>query len=281
MTPRSRFIAIPEHEIHITEWGAPDAPALVLWHGLARTGRDFDELAAGLSEHWRVICPDTIGRGFSSWARDPDADYCLDAYAGQALALLDALGIGQTAWLGTSMGGIIGMRIASGPQAARLKSLIVNDIGPELPQPAIDRILAYTGTPPVFATVAEAEARLRQIYLPFGPAEDDFWQRMAETSVRRRGDGSLTLHYDPRIVRQFEVHPEDFFTWDRYETIATPMHLFRGAQSDLLTQDIAAKMQTCGPKPDITLFDDCGHAPSLSQPRAIATVKQVLCDLAG
>jgi pimeloyl-ACP methyl ester carboxylesterase len=228
-----------------------------------------------------VICPDTIGRGLSSWARDPDADYCLDAYAQQALALLDALKVEQAAWLGTSMGGIIGMRIASGPHAARLKALIVNDIGPELPQSAIDRILAYTGAPPVFASVAEAEALLRQVYLPFGPAEDDFWQRMAETSVRRRDDGSLTLHYDPRIVRQFEVHPEDFFTWDRYETISTPMHLFRGAKSDLLTDEIATRMKCCGPKPGITLFEDCGHAPSLSNPKAIATVKLILFQMAG
>lgn len=276
MTPTSRFIAIPGHEVHLTEWGDAKAPALVLWHGLARTGRDFDELARGLADRWRVICPDTIGRGLSSWARDPARDYALDAYAAQALALLDALGIGRAAWLGTSMGGLIGMRIASGPQAARLRALIVNDIGPELPAPAVARIVTYAGSLPAFATVTEVEAWLRQVYTPFGPAEDGFWQRMAETSVRRRGDGRLTLHYDPRIVAQFDLRPEDFTSWDRYARIETPMHLIRGARSDLLTAEIAERMQTSGPRPGLTLFKACGHAPSLVSPAAIAGVAEVL-----
>lgn len=279
MTPRSRFVPVGGHEIHLMDWGEKDAPPLILWHGLARTGRDFDELAAGLSDRWRVICPDTIGRGVSSWARDPAAEYCLDNYAALALGLMDVLGIGRAAWLGTSMGGIIGMRIASGPARDRLSALIVNDIGPELPQPAIDRILAYAGNLPTFATVAEAEGWLRTAYTPFGPASDAFWQRMAETSVRRRGDGSLTLHYDPAMVRWFDLHPGDFTTWDRYATITTPMHLVWGRKSDLLTAPIVERMQAEGPKPGVTGYDDCGHAPTLSGEAAIAHVGALLAEL--
>lgn len=281
MTPRSRFVAIPGHEIHVMDWGPAEAPPLILSHGLARTGRDFDELAAGLAGRWRVICPDTIGRGLSSWAADAARDYAMDAYAAQALALLDALGLGRVAWLGTSMGGLIGMRIAAGAQADRLSALIVNDIGPEVPQPAIDRIVTYVGALPDFATVAEAGAWLREVYIPFGPAAEPYWQRMAETSVRRRGDGKLTLHYDPQIVDQFVLRPEDFRRWDYYERITTPFHLFRGAQSDLLTEEIAARMQGSGPRPGLTVVPGCGHAPSLVGAEAIAQVGAVLDRLSG
>ena len=276
MIPRSRYASIPGHEIHLMEWGNPDAPALVLWHGLARTGRDFDELAAGLADRWRVICPDTIGRGLSTWADDPKTEYCSDAYATQALALLDALQIERTAWLGTSMGGLIGMRIASGPDAARLTALIVNDIGPELPKAAEERIVTYAACPPIFERMTEAEAWLRRAYAPFGPAPESFWRRMAECSIRRKGDGSLTVHYDPAIVDQFRLHPEDFHSWDRYARITTPMHLIRGARSDLLTEEIAARMLSTGPKPGLRLFPDCGHAPSLVSGSAIAEVARVL-----
>ena len=279
--PRSRYLRLGGHELHVTEWGWPDAPPLVLWHGLARTGRDFDELAQGLARRWHVLCPDTIGRGRSSWSRAPDSDYCLDAYADLALAMLDAYGIGRAAWLGTSLGGIIGLRIASGSSAERLSALIVNDIGPELPLPAIDRILTYAGTLPEFAGMAEAEEWLRQVYAPFGPAEDPFWQRMAECSVRRRDDGALTLHYDPAIIRQFETHPEDFTTWDRYETITTPCHLIWGRKSDLLTEEIVSRMRASGPKPELTVYDSCGHAPSLVSAAAIADVAETLDQLTG
>jgi pimeloyl-ACP methyl ester carboxylesterase len=276
MSPKSRFLRLGAHELHLTEWGAETAPALVLWHGLARTGRDFDELAAGLAGRYRVLCPDTIGRGLSSWAAAPDTDYCLDSYAALALGMLEALGVERAGWLGTSMGGLIGMRIASGPEAHRLSALVINDIGPELPQAAIDRILAYAAVLPEFDGFAEAEAWLRRVYAPFGPADDAFWQRMAECSVRRRDDGRLTLHHDPDIVRQFSAHPEDFTTWDRWQTIRLPCHLIWGRQSDILLEPIVERMRASGPRPGLTIYDDCGHAPSLSGPGAISDVVTIL-----
>lgn len=279
LCPGSRFLRFGPHEMHVTTWGDAARPALVLWHGLARTGRDFDELARGLAGDWFVLCPDTIGRGMSSWAADPAADYSLATYSAHALGMLDAFGIERCAWLGTSMGGVIGMHIAAGPQAGRLRALIVNDIGPELPQPAVDRILAYAGNLPEFEDMAQAETFLRRVYAPFGPAEDSFWQRMAECSVRRRDDGALTLHYDPAIVRQFTDNADDFRSWDRYATIATPMHLIWGRQSDLLTAPIIARMQAEGPQPGLSVFDDCGHAPSLVSDAAIAEVRGVLARL--
>ena len=277
-TPRFSLVPILDHEIHVTEWGDPVARPLVMWHGLARTGRDFDELAAALADRYFVICPDTIGRGLSSWSQNPEAEYSVEYYAGIAADLLDHYGMTRAAWLGTSMGGMIGMRLASGPHADRLSCLLVNDIGPEIPQNAIDRITTYVGEMPDFAHLAQAEAWLRAVYRPFGPAPDSFWRRMARTSVRRRADGRLTLHYDPRITTQFTASPQELTTWDRYARITTPMHLFRGRTSDILPAQTAALMQARGPRPEMTEFD-CGHAPTLSRPDDIALVRDLLARL--
>lgn len=177
--PRFSLVPVLDHEIHVTEWGEPGNEPLVMWHGLARTGRDFDELAAALSDRFHVLCPDTIGRGLSSWSHNPEAEYSVEYYSGIAADLLDHYGIDRAGWIGTSMGGLIGMRMASGPLAERLKWLIVNDIAPEIPQEAIDRILEYAGNEVRFATLAQAETWLRRVYAPFGPASDAFWLRMA------------------------------------------------------------------------------------------------------
>ena len=279
--PRHAFVPVLGHEIHVTEWGTPGAPALIMWHGLARTGRDFDELASALADDYHVLCPDTIGRGLSSWAADPEAEYALAHYAAIATGLLDFYGLDRVGWLGTSMGGLIGMRIAAGPDAARLDWLIVNDIGPEVPGDAIARILDYADTRPDFATLAAAESWFRAAYAPFGPAADDFWRRMARTSVRRRGDGRFTTHYDPAITVQFTASPGDHDGWDRYERVTLPTHVLRGAQSDLLTEEIARRMAATGPRPEITLYPDCGHAPSLSRPEDAARIRSIIARLAG
>lgn len=274
--PRFSFVPVMDHEIHVTEWGDPRGKPLVMWHGLARTGRDFDELAAALSDHWFVICPDTIGRGMSSWSENPEAEYSVEYSSGIAADLLDHYGIDRAAWLGTSMGALIGMRMASGPLADRLTCLVINDIGPEIPQPAIDRILAYAGTTPDFATLAEAEAWLRAAYTPFGPASDVFWTRMARTSVRRRDTGGFSPHFDPEITVMFTASVDQLTVWDRWDRIALPTHVIRGASSDILPEEIAQRMAASGPRPEITPFDDCGHAPTLSRPADIGLVRGVL-----
>lgn len=279
MSPRFSLIPVLDHELHVTEWGDPAAPPLVMWHGLARTGRDFDELARALSDEWFVLCPDTIGRGFSSWSGNPEAEYSVEYYAGIATDMLDRYGIARTAWIGTSMGGLIGMRLASGPQADRLSSLVLNDIGPEIPQAAIDRILGYAGSSPEFRTLSEAEAWFRQAYRPFGPASDAFWRRMARASVRRRSDGLFTLHYDPRITVQFSASPGELTTWDRWERIGIPVHAIRGADSDLFPVEVAARMASSGPRPEVTEIAGCGHAPTLSRTQDIALMRRILAGL--
>jgi len=151
--------------------------------------------------------------------------------------------------------------------------LMINDIGPEIPQEAIDRILAYAGHLPVFKSIAEADKWLRSTYAPFGPAKEAFWHRMVLNSIRRDDNGQVTLHYDPNIVRQFSVSSGDFRIWDLYENINLPTRLFWGAQSDVLTKPILDRMITTGPKPEVSIFDDCGHAPTLSRPKDIEMVR--------
>lgn len=274
--PRFSFVPVGNHEIHVTDWGTPGNPALVMVHGLARTGRDFDEIAAALSDQYHVICPDMIGRGLSSWASAPSAEYRIENYANIALGLMDAFGLEQTAWLGTSMGGQIGMRLASGAHSARINGLLINDIGPEVPDAAIERIQDYVGNPQQFDGFAQAETWLREAYAPFGPASDAFWHRMSRTSMRRQPDGKLTLHYDPEIVRQFTDGAEEMTTWQRWAQITTPTHVFYGGQSDLLLPAILQRMLQSGPKPGQTCFADCGHAPTLSRGPDIAQVRDVL-----
>lgn len=276
---RHAFVPVGRHEVHVMEWGDPAGAPLVMWHGLSRTGRDFDELAAAFAAAGRfVLCPDTIGRGLSTWTDDM-AEYSASAHADLALGLLDAYGIEKTAWIGTSMGGIIGMRIASGDKADRLSVLVLNDIGPEVPQAAIDRIGQYAGVAPVFRTVTEVEATMRERYLAWGPASDAFWQRMAIQSVRRLPEGTLTTHHDPRLVAFMTTNGAELTSWDRWERITLPVHLLGGRQSDLLLPEIAERMQRTGPKPEATWWEDCGHAPTLSRPEDIATVQRVVSEL--
>ena len=274
--PRFNVVPVGHHEVHVTEWGTRGNSPLLMMHGLARTGRDFDEIASALSDRFHVLCPDMIGRGLSSWSSDPSVEYCVENYAEISVGLMDAYGFDQTAWLGTSMGGQIGMRLASGIHRDRLICLMINDIGPEVPDAAIARILAYVGNPPTFKHISQAETWLRGTYEPFGPATDAFWLRMARTSLRRLSDGQFTLHYDPEIVRQFLDSAEEMTTWDRWAQITIPTHVYFGSQSDLLIPEILEKMVATGPKPGETSFSDCGHAPTLSRTADIALVREFL-----
>ncbi len=196
-SPLLHFPILEGHEVAVTEWGAGRAATVVLWHGLARSGADFRDLAEALAPHYRVLAVDQIGRGLSQWARDPAKDYCFESYGRIAAALCEHFGIGRMRWVGTSMGGALGIRLAGGIMRERITHLVINDIGPELPAPAVERILAYVGNPPVLDTMAELEAWLRKAYAPYGHLSEAQWKHMARTSFRRRDDGRITVHYDP------------------------------------------------------------------------------------
>ncbi len=264
MEGRSRFVQSQGQEVHITEWGDPQAPPVFCWHGLARTGRDFDELAERLAATYYVVCPDTPGRGQSQWAQDRERDYCFALYAALAEGLCETLKLETVRWVGTSMGGLIGLTLAAGAFRHRLSHLVLNDIGPEVPESAVARIVAYVGNPPTFATYAELQEWLETVYQPFGVNPPAFWTRMAQTSARRTDAGALTVHYDPRIVSQFTTHPEDLSLWEAYDTVTTPTLLLRGAHSDVLPAAVAEAMTQRGPCPRLVEFPNCGHAPTLT-----------------
>lgn len=276
------FSAVPvlHHEIHVTEWGRAGSPAIVMWHGLTRTGRDFDELASALSDRFHVLCPDTIGRGLSSWSRDPEREYALAHYVEIAVALLDHYGIDRAGWIGTSQGGHMGMILASSARANRLRWLIINDSSPrDAPDGAVAEILLKVRQGPEFTTLAEAETWLRRNYAVFGPAPDSFWHRMARTSIRRRDDGRLALHYDPDVAFQLSHTAHQMANWQDYDRIAVPTHVFRGAQSRVLSAEALERMRGLGPRPGTTVLDGCGHAPTLCRAGDIATVRDVIAGL--
>lgn len=276
MQPESRYLRCCDREIHVVTWGDSKHPPLILWHGLARTGRDFDDLAQALCDTYFIIVPDTIGRGLSQWSPRPDSEYCLAFYADLAVALVDHFGIDTVRWVGTSMGGAIGIRAAAGVLCGRISHLVLNDIGAEPVPAAIARIRAYAGTPPQFDTVTEFEAFLRTVYKPYGWQSDAQWRRMTESSVRRLPDGRITTHYDPAMVRQFTTHPDDYMLWDAYERLAMPVLLLRGESSDLLSPETAEAMTRRGPKARLITVPGCGHAPCLNVPEQIAWVREFL-----
>ena len=273
---KSGYLVCEGREIHYTEWGAPQAPAVIAWHGLARTGRDMDDIAAHLAPRYRVICPDTIGRGLSQWSPEPKREYCLAFYSEIAIALADQLGLSSFHWLGTSMGGALGMRLAAGPLKGRIRRLILNDIGPQLGAAAVERIRAYAGKPPQFERMSELEQYFRTIYKPYGWLSDEQWRRLTETSARRTHDGKLMPHYDPSMVMQFEHHPRDYDQWDAYDAVQCPALCFRGEFSDLLLEETAREMQQRGPRAEVVTIAGCGHAPALNVPEQFTLVERFL-----
>ena len=276
---RSCYVTVLDRELHYTEWGEGNRETIVMWHGLARTGRDFDDLAAALAPNYRIVCPDTLGRGLSQWSPAPDAEYCNAFYAKLAAAFCDALGINQMHWVGTSMGGAIGTVLASrngGQLAGRIRRLVLNDNGPELAAAAITRIRSYAGNPAAFNRVSELENYFRTVYKPFSAMSDREWTKLTETSTRRLPDGRVTPHYDPNMVRQFINFPNDYELWPEYDAIDIPVLVLRGAESDLLLKQTVVAMQARGPRAQVVEITGCGHTPSLNVPDQIRLVERFL-----
>ena len=278
MSCTSNYLVCEGREVHYMEWGAGREETVIAWHGLARTGRDMDDIAAHLSSRYRVICPDTIGRGLSEWSPLPEKEYCLAFYARLAVSLADQLGIREMHWLGTSMGGAIGIHTAAGALKGRIRRLVLNDIGPQLAEAAVARIRSYAGNPPQFHRVSELEQYFRTVYKPYGWLSDSQWRRLAESSVRRTPDGKITPHYDPRMVLQFTEHPADYDQWPAWDAIKVPVLCLRGESSDLLLPEVAAEMARRGPRAQVATISGCGHAPALNVPDQFKLVERFLQD---
>lgn len=266
------------HRFTYTEWGPPDAARTVVCvHGLTRNGRDFDWLAESLAASGvRVVCPSVVGRGDSRWLANPDG-YTYPQYLADMTALLARLDCETVDWVGTSMGGLMGMMLAAQPDSP-IGRLVMNDIGPFVPKASLERIGTYVGTDPVFEDLAGVEAYLRFIYPGFGPLPDDRWQAMARHSARERPDGRLGLAYDPGIGKVFNTGAplQDVVLWPVWDAIRCPVLVLRGADSDLLLAETAEEMTRRGPCASLITVPLCAHAPSLMVPEQIQAVSAFL-----
>ena len=274
------------------EWNATGNPAhphvVVCVHGLSRQGRDFDTLARTLSQHARVICPDVVGRGQSDWLVDPTG-YQIPQYGADMLALLAHLHqqapIATLDWVGTSMGGLIGMGIAGQPglpMPAPVRRLVLNDVGPSIQWEALQRIGLYLGQPARFDSLQQAADAMWAVSTSFGPHTPAQWLELSRPMVRPLPDGGITLHYDPAIAVPFKALTREAAAageaalWQLYDHISAQTLQLRGAQSDLLSRDTAQAMTLRGPRARLVEFEGVGHAPTLVAADQIQVVTDFL-----
>ena len=281
------------HRMAYWAWGDPENErVLVCVHGLSRQGRDFDTLARSLSAHYYVVCPDVVGRGKSDWLADPKG-YQVFGYVADMVALLQHLRAQRQAsapldidWVGTSMGGLIGLALSTLPPEAsggRLRKFVLNDVGPRLHHDALVRIGEYLGVPRRFSTEQEAADYLWSISPGFGPHTPQQWLELSRPLLRPAPDGQgLVLHYDPAIAEPFRAVSADSTAsgeaalWQIYDALRCQVLLLRGQDSDLLDPETAHDMTQRGPKARLIQFPGVGHAPTLIAPDQVAAVHDFL-----
>ena len=280
--PRDRFVqcASPAglHRIAYREWGDPKAPVLVCVHGLTRCARDFDTLAAAMSDRYRVVCPDVAGRGNSGWYADPML-YQPPQYVADMVTLIARLDVETVHWVGTSMGAVIGMALAA-QKDTPIRRMVINDAGPVITKVSLERIATYVGMAVPLPTLEHAVQYVRAVSASFGPHTDDEWKFLAEVVVRRNDDGSYRLHYDPKLAEPFRKNmPEgDLELWPLWNAIRCPTLVLRGGLSDLLTKETAQKMTETGPKARLVEFAGVGHAPTLMHADQVKAVRDFLLE---
>lgn len=264
-------------EIHYSDWGKDSDPVILCVHGLTGNGYDFDFLAPALvDEGYRVIAVDLVGRGRSSFLKDPLL-YNYETYIADLLALIKHLNVKEVDWLGVSLGGLLGMCVAAMDESP-IRRLIINDVGPEVPQKALDFIYDVIRVPYYFDTVQDLEARMRKTRgLTWGPLKAVHWHHMAEHNARACDDGRITYAYDAQIARIFESEPVgNADLWACWDAIKVPVFVIHGGFSVLLTKAILKKMEQRGPEYDLVRFHDCGHVPSLMRAKHIHEITRWL-----
>jgi pimeloyl-ACP methyl ester carboxylesterase len=297
--PTLNYVSCPDasgsHRMAYWSWGSADAPhVIVCVHGLSRQGRDFDTLAQALvarsSEAVRLLCPDVVGRGRSDWLADP-MGYGIPTYVGDMLQLLQQLHAAAPVrtldWVGTSMGGLIGIGIAGTPKLplpAPVRRLVLNDVGPVIQWAALQRIGTYLGQTGRFGSAQQAADAMWAISQGFGPHTPEQWLALSQPMVKQLPDGGVTLHYDPAIAVPFRGIDEasaaagQAALWQLYDAITARTLLLRGAQSDLLSRETAEDMMRRGPKPRLVEFAGVGHAPTLIAQDQVDAVCAFLLD---
>jgi len=280
--PRTdRFLTVDGTELHYSDWGDPSDPPVLCVHGLSRNGRDFDPLARALEDEYRVLCPDMPGRGWSEWADDPATLYGDGTMVETLVRFCDELGLETVRYVGTSMGGGLGMALAGGAMPDRISHLVVNDISPnpeeDATPAAMARIMEYVPDPPTFETVTAMEEYVRELYEGrFSEMTDDEWRRLTLTSARRTDDGHVTAAYDPRILEgdDAEDAPDP---WDVWVAIDAELLILRGTDSDILPAEPYERMLETQPDAE-TVEVDCGHAPSLNVPAQIEPIREFFAE---
>jgi pimeloyl-ACP methyl ester carboxylesterase len=298
------------HRIAYLDWGNPASGHVVVCvHGLARNSRDFDFLARELATDCRVVCPDVVGRGDSEWLVDK-GDYSFSTYLADAAALIARItapappvsfgtfrtfrGRGKAApgpasidWIGTSMGGLIGMLLAAKP-GSPIRRLVLNDVGPFIPWGSLYRLKGYVSGVVSFRNLAEVESHLREVLSQFGPLSDAQWRHLAEHSVYDAEEGKLQLRYDPGIgdmMRGARADPEfpmglNFLSginlWSTWMEIRCPTLVLRGADSDVLSRETLQQMQALRPGVEVLELPGIGHAPALMSYDQISAVREFL-----
>lgn len=268
------------HHMAYVEWGdAANPKVLVCVHGLTRSGRDFDFLAQALADDYRVVCPDVVGRGRSDWLRNKSL-YALPQYCADMTALLARLNVETVHWVGTSMGGLIGMALASQPETP-ITRLVLNDVGPVITASSLERIGTYLGAAPRFDSIEQAEAFVRFVSATFGSFSNEQWRHLTVHVTKTASDGKIEFAYDPGIAESFREmlaasDGKDIELWPLYDGIACPTLLLRGETSDLLTHDAALQMAGRGPRASLVEVPGVGHAPMFMDAGQVAPVWKFL-----
>ena len=263
------------HNVTYYEWGDAANPKVVnCVHGLTRNGRDFDDIAKALSSEYRVICPDIPGRGKSEWLAHKE-DYSYPVYCADMAALIARSGAQTVDWIGTSMGGLIGMLLAAQPKSP-IRKLVMNDVGPFIPKASLERLSTYVGKPVNYDSFEAFEQYIRTVSASFGPLTDPQWRHLTQSTAVKKDDGRWGTNYDPAIALPFTGPIADVVLWPFWDQIQAATLLLRGKDSDLLLAETARDMTTRGPKAKLVEFAGIGHAPMLMAEDQIAAVKNFL-----
>lgn len=282
MPRNDRFTTVDGLEIHYSGWGDSADPTVLCVHGLSRVGRDFDPLARGLADDYHVVCPDMPGRGLSQWADDPREWYTNEAMLSVLVTLVDGLGVDSLRYVGTSIGGGLGIALAAGPLADVISHLVVNDFPPDpeddADEEAVERILEYVSNPPTFDTVTGLEAHFEDLYRGrFSELSGAEWRRLTVTSARRTDDGGVTPGYDPGIVVEADDDEPGPDPWDLWASIDAELLVLHGEDSGILPGDAYERMLEV--QPDARgMAVDCGHAPALNTAEQIGAIRDCFED---
>ena len=261
------------HHMRYVEWGEPTNPrVLICVHGLTRNARDFDHIAQSLSDAYRVVCPDVVGRGRSDWLRHK-ADYSYPVYCTDMAALIGKLGADTVDWVGTSMGGIIGMILASLPSSP-LRKLVLNDVGSVVPKPALERIGQYVGREPPFESFEALAEAIRSVS-PFGDLTDEQWRHLAVHAAKQDDTGHWRFRYDPAIGEAFNGPLGDVDLRQYWNAVRGPVLVIRGEESDLLTAPILEDMKRRA-HTETLVVPNCGHPPMLMDDAQVMAVRRFL-----